>query len=126
MKPEFKPEFKLDPPSPKKSSPKEETLPVIYSVRMVRFPQVAISLDFLILIPSLNLNREHSRNDPEKETLPVSYRTKMVGFPQVAISLAVKTRNWGTLVKIEKLEQSNIAKKQIAKKFNYLTLGVFT
>ena len=40
----------------------------------------------------------------------------MVGFPQVAISLAVKTRNWGTLVKIEKLEQSNIAKKQIAKK----------
>ena len=80
MKPEFKPEFKLEPPSPKRKSPKEETLPVIYSVRMVR-------------------------------------------FPQVAISLAVKTRNWGTLVKIEKLEQSNIAKKQIAKKFNYLTLG---
>ena len=44
MKPEFKPEFKLEPPSPKRKSPKEETLPVIYSVRMVRFPQVAISL----------------------------------------------------------------------------------
>ena len=85
--------IKPEDPSPKKSSPKEETLPVIYSVRMVRFPQVAISLDFLILIPSLNLNREHSRNDPEKETLPVLYRTKMVRFPQVAISLAVKTRN---------------------------------
>ena len=90
---------------------------------MVGFPQVAISLDFFILIPSLNLNREHSRNDPEKETLPVIYSVRMVRFPQVAISLAVKTRNWGTLVKIEKLEQSNIAKKQIAKKFNYLTLG---
>ena len=40
MKPEFKPEFKLDPPSPKKKSPKEETLPVIYSVRMVGFPHI--------------------------------------------------------------------------------------
>ena len=116
MKPEFKPEFKLEPPSPKKKSPKEETLPVIYSVRMVGFPQVAISLDFLILIPSLNLNREHSRNDPEKETLPVSYRTKMVRFPQVAISLAVKTRNLSNQTYPKN-------KKEIAKKLNYLTLG---
>ena len=85
-------------------------------LNMVGFPQVAISLDFFILIPSLNLNREHSRNDPEKETLPVSYRTKMVRFPQVAISLAVKTRNLSNQTYPKN-------KKEIAKKLNYLTLG---